>query len=345
MRVIKNNFSRKAISSLIATVLLILVTIAIVGIVAQTVTPLVKDSLAASQRCSDLGLTIEEVSGMTCYDTTQNVASLSVSRGNDVLELAGIEFKLITSEGTSKIADVISGQNYAFIDTSLVPRANAQKVFMINATLMNITNVDKAAITAIVNQGKSIKVCSIKGEVKLQRCANVLNFTYQNNTINLSTCAQLGGTCMPSACLNYQNCAASSGTCGTGTCCLGACTNQSGNQTINTTSSISRSLSAQSISVGQTVTVTLNVSIRNGETYYAIDEVIPSGMTVSNAGTGNTTYTGHIRWVVIENAANTLYTYVLSAGTSGSKVFNGTYMVEGMTNEVLISGTNSLTVV
>ncbi len=112
-------------------------------------------------------------------------------------------------------------------------------------------------------------------------------------------------------------------------------------------SSVSRSFSAATVEVGSEVTVTLTVNIDGGETYYAIDETIPAGWTVIYADNepDSTQQTGHIKWVVIENAASTTYTYTVTApGTAETATFSGVYMFEEMASETQIAGENQVTV-
>jgi len=108
---------------------------------------------------------------------------------------------------------------------------------------------------------------------------------------------------------------------------------------------IKRSFSSSSIEAGSDVTVTLTISPGNNHTFYAIDEIIPSGWTVKDAGTGSTAYAGHIRWVLIQDASRTTYTYVLTSPASAGKgTFYGIYMFEGHTTEQTIKGQHMVTV-
>ncbi|MBN1941622.1 MAG: hypothetical protein JW772_05600 [Candidatus Diapherotrites archaeon] len=109
--------------------------------------------------------------------------------------------------------------------------------------------------------------------------------------------------------------------------------------------SVARTLSTNSIATGGDVTVTLTVTV-SGETYYAIDETIPNGWTIKNSGTGATDEAGHLKWVVIQSAANTAYNYVITApSTQGTATITGTYMFEGDTTEQTITGASTITVV
>ncbi len=110
-------------------------------------------------------------------------------------------------------------------------------------------------------------------------------------------------------------------------------------------STVSRSFSSTEIEPGQSITVTLTADITGGETYYAIDETLPSGWTISNPGTGNNDEAGHLKWVMIESAVDTAYTYTLTASGSGETTsFSGLYMFEGMKSEASVSGQSQVIV-
>lgn len=109
---------------------------------------------------------------------------------------------------------------------------------------------------------------------------------------------------------------------------------------------VTRTLPATA-TAGSTITVSLAVTV-DGATYYAIDEQVPAGWTVTSASDGGyfTADSGHVKWAVITGAADTTYTYTVSipATASGSYTFTGTYMLEGMTAEANIGGDSSITV-
>ena len=78
---------------------------------------------------------------------------------------------------------------------------------------------------------------------------------------------------------------------------------------------------------GDIITVSLDVTIDGGDRII-IDEVYPAGWTIVNAGTGDTTEAGHIKWVQIGGAvSDTILTYQVQVpGTaSGIFTFSGEY--------------------
>ncbi|MDP2974222.1 MAG: hypothetical protein Q8N60_04170, partial [Candidatus Diapherotrites archaeon] len=111
-------------------------------------------------------------------------------------------------------------------------------------------------------------------------------------------------------------------------------------------STVTRSFSATTVRPGADLTVTLTVDITAAETYYAIDEVFPSGWIVKpGSTTGSAEHAGHLKWVVTEGAVNTTYTYVLTApNQSGTANFSGIFMFEEMGSETAIGGQTQVTV-
>jgi hypothetical protein len=108
---------------------------------------------------------------------------------------------------------------------------------------------------------------------------------------------------------------------------------------------VTRSLSSEAVSPGGSLVVTLSVDVSGASDYYAIDEVYPSGWEVTDAGSGSTKHTGHWKYVVIENAENTQFTYTLKAPSGeGSYSFSGEYMFGGQGSSSPITGQSSVVV-
>jgi len=103
-----------------------------------------------------------------------------------------------------------------------------------------------------------------------------------------------------------------------------------------TTATITRSFSAATIARSSDLTVTLTVTVANPTTQYAyaIDENIPAGWAIKSPGSGATDQNGHLKWVEIQSAASTTYSYVLTApSTTGTATFSGDYRFSDMNNE------------
>lgn len=110
-------------------------------------------------------------------------------------------------------------------------------------------------------------------------------------------------------------------------------------------STVTRSSSATTVQPGADLTVTLTVDVTGTETFYVIDEIIPSGWTVKDVGTGSAEHKGHVKWVEIQGAKDATLTYTLTAPSqTGTATFPGTYIFEGMQSEAQISGQTQVSV-
>lgn len=76
-------------------------------------------------------------------------------------------------------------------------------------------------------------------------------------------------------------------------------------------STVTRYYSTETPNQCSELIVFLEVDVEDYETFYAIDEVIPSGWEIVNPGSGDTSEEGHIKWFVLEDAVDTTYQYVL----------------------------------
>jgi hypothetical protein len=136
-------------------------------------------------------------------------------------------------------------------------------------------------------------------------------------------------------------------------------------------SSVDRTITPNPVDVGGTVTVDLNVYVTGNEENYAIDEIHPSAFSVVADGEGNSSESGHLKWLVcgecdfvdeweqcwvygdpdivceccLETVADTTYTYQLQApNQAGTYYWSGNYMFENMSQEQGIGGDEDVSV-
>ena len=101
-----------------------------------------------------------------------------------------------------------------------------------------------------------------------------------------------------------------------------------GIETIASQPNICRDLPCGSQSSWEYIPVTLNVTV-DGANWYLIDEVVPAGLTVADAGGADTSEEGHLKWAVTTGATNTTYTYLVY-GPVGLYTFKGKFQMQGM---------------
>jgi len=133
--------NKKAISTLVATVLLVLITIAAVGIIWGAIMPIIRSNLETSQACSAAGVSIDTSLGYT-YQTGNDVKINVVKDVSSATELKGILLEVMKSDGTS------ATNKSADVPTSSEPR----KIYTISLKAgENATRVGVAAIIALGN--------------------------------------------------------------------------------------------------------------------------------------------------------------------------------------------------
>ena len=105
-------------------------------------------------------------------------------------------------------------------------------------------------------------------------------------------------------------------------------------------SNVCRSIPSGSQMANVDIPISLTVTVDDA-TYYVIDEIIPDGLTITDPGTGDTTESGHLKWIVTTDATDTVYTYKVQ-GLGGPYFLYGWFQIEGMLDYSLINGDTNL---
>lgn len=102
--------NKKAVSALVATVLLILITFAAVGIIWGAIMPMLNRATQLGQACMNARLSIDTTQGYTCYDAEKKQANIMVARGAEDFELVGMQIGL-ASAGYVKSYEIRPGSS------------------------------------------------------------------------------------------------------------------------------------------------------------------------------------------------------------------------------------------
>ena len=95
-----------------------------------------------------------------------------------------------------------------------------------------------------------------------------------------------------------------------------------------TAGDITRSFSSSSIKMNEILDVRLTVTLSPDESFYVIEEHVPSGWIITNPGGGVVANQRVITWVVFQNPVSTTYTYTVQAPpTVGFYDFRGNYTI------------------
>lgn len=172
---------KRGISAVVATVLIILVTVAAVTIIWAVVLPMIKNNLSAAQ--SSDGVTIDLGKGYTAYDSNTKISCVQVKRENDGANVVGAQI-IFVFEGNSETA---------IINSTELPAPNQEKTFCYNLSNRgNPTSIKIAPIFRIDNKDIIGAESSIVDNIPKGVLDNVDNLVYLNGS---SSGAPVGSEC------------------------------------------------------------------------------------------------------------------------------------------------------
>jgi len=157
--------NKNAISPVVATILMVLITIAAVTIIWAAIIPMVKNQLTEGTSCLDatMEISVDATSGYTCvdYDVDAENASISVqvTRGPKDFDLAGLQFLVYGDDGNT-----VSVKNTVLDE---MPGPNEARVFEFN--IIN-TTYSKLDVAPIVQTGNTADTCGVAASVTLNPC-------------------------------------------------------------------------------------------------------------------------------------------------------------------------------
>lgn len=177
--------SKRGVSAVVATVLIILITVAAVGIIWAAIMPLVRDSIDSSKACFDAQSDVSIVtdSGFTCIEETLVCSGIYNTTGcfSDAAYVANVtggevfvqvqkgpnnEFSLVGVQ----ILVSINGSTLSEIVKESLPGNNEERV--INVTNASYAGAQKVSIAPIVTVGRTEETCAVSQEVILSPCTN-----------------------------------------------------------------------------------------------------------------------------------------------------------------------------
>ena len=163
--------NKKAVSEVVSTVLIIMITVAAVGIIMAWVIPMIRTNVDKGSACfdaqSDIALVTD--SGYTCIVNNATVngvsgygnISLQIRKGPSTkVNLAGIQV-LVSLKGNTK-STIINSSSYT------LPANNEEKTYVVSSTDYN--NAESVKIAPIVKLGSTNQVCDISQTVLLSTC-------------------------------------------------------------------------------------------------------------------------------------------------------------------------------
>ena len=167
---VKMKKGKKGVSSIIATILLILISIFAATIIIGFVVPFVKDTLAEEKECYEVKdqLKINTESAYTCVYGGGKNASVTIRREFGEVEIKGFKMGVYGDDG-ARVFDIKEGrvENVKMINGSdilEIPEKGGERTYSINTTL---TNINEVKIVPLRINGKpcskAVNTAKIKG--------------------------------------------------------------------------------------------------------------------------------------------------------------------------------------
>lgn len=149
--------SKKGLSQVIATILLILLSVAAVAILAAAIIPFVRESLSGGKECFEaVGLLeIDTEKGYTCYDSGEKEVKVMIKKAAKDVELRGI--KIAIFDGTT-------GKTHD-IETDL-PGKGEERTYTIDAN--ELDRIESVEIAPIMESGKT---CDATDKAEIEECS------------------------------------------------------------------------------------------------------------------------------------------------------------------------------
>ncbi len=159
---------KKGMSSVIAVVLILLLTITAGSFIYTVLIPYLKTATTSSQKCYYADLDI--VGGSYTYlNSTTNNLYVQIKRGNKETDLVGIQIKL-SGDSVSKIVEVTNGTSTLILselgETTLsLPNAEETRTYVLNITALGIGKFRFVEVAPIVRVGDKDEACDIKSKI------------------------------------------------------------------------------------------------------------------------------------------------------------------------------------
>ena len=143
-------WGKRGVSDIIATVLLLLLTVTSVAIISAFIIPFVRDNLNEGSNCLNINEGLNIIEGESCYDPINPLTKVAIRRGN--IDIDGI-FILLDNNG--------NGDSITFERSDLPEEGGGEKIYTIDGQARN-----QVKIGAIV-KGKR---CGILDEEEIRSC-------------------------------------------------------------------------------------------------------------------------------------------------------------------------------
>ena len=177
---------KRAVSDVMATVIIIALVIVAVTVVWVGVLPLIKNKVGGSDVCNSVDVSIENSQGYTCWASDKNVTLVQIKKGPNDVNISKMKFAI--SYG---------GNSFSYTNNTILQK-NSFGVYYLNTT--GINGVGKIEVVPFVRSGNSEKACSSVYITNVKACSITLSDTeiaqaaISGNLLNQDTTHENGPT-------------------------------------------------------------------------------------------------------------------------------------------------------
>ncbi len=164
--------NKRGISSLIATVLMILITISMTMVIYNATRSYMNPE--QSLKCNELNLEIKN--DWTCYDRTRNETQVSIMRGEQDIQLSSLQVQIFGNgkATTTKISEgsAVNGVwEYASTTANMtLPKISEVRTYVFNNSIIGIKDPETVSVAPVIRIGKTDKVCKTAAEAAIKDC-------------------------------------------------------------------------------------------------------------------------------------------------------------------------------
>jgi len=154
--------NKKGISAIVATVLIILITVAAVTIIWAAILPMISDTMEESQRCTSAVAELTLLEDYTCYDSGNDQLKVQIGRGKSEFNLVDIQLLAGTGGATTSFS---IKESDGFSD---FPGINEERVY----TVIGLDAIpDTLVIAPVIGVGQKEYACTASGRtIKVEAC-------------------------------------------------------------------------------------------------------------------------------------------------------------------------------
>lgn len=183
--------NKKGISAIVATVLIILITVAAVTIIWAAIIPMITKGLGETDCFGGPEVALTIVGDYTCYNATaggfcnNTAAACQTKAACETPATCGVgatwfsgmmNVQVHKDSGDSKVigVDIIAGKDGTTTATRFldVPTANGEKVYQVNYTQLGVARPpQEISLAAVIKSGNTQKACGAGMAVQVVNCA------------------------------------------------------------------------------------------------------------------------------------------------------------------------------